>query len=171
MRRPTLHTLAIILALSALGCEREDLRYPSPDTEPAPTDTTQVVTPQDDAKVRDLAARTAGVWSGTLDTRYVDFRGMTVTKSCRTQMTFLLDEAKAVGGMGVEVDSLDGKQVFRMSFDWQVGGDGRLCLVYADTRTMYSSLYTFRGRSLTLRLVKNDGLETDDYQLERVGPN
>ena len=158
----------LILALSAVGCEREDLHYPAPAPSPVsgdttqkgtePVDTSQTAPPLDEGKARELAARTAGQWRGTLSTKYIDYRGVTITNSCLSQMTFMLDEK-----------SQNGKQVYRMSFDWEVGGDGRLRLKYADSRTMHSTKYVLSGRSLTLRLEKQDGLETDEYLLERVG--
>ena len=179
MRATALLTIVLILALSAVGCEREDLHYPAPAPSPVsgdttqkgtePVDTSQSTPPLDEGKARELAARTAGQWRGTLSTKYIDYRGVTITNSCLSEMTFMLDEKLPAGGIGVEVDSQNGKQVYRMSFDWEVGGDGRLRLKYADSRAMHSTKYVLSGRSLTLRLEKQDGLETDEYLLERVG--
>jgi len=160
--------LTTILAFTASGCEREDLSYDTPAPEPSPTDTTQHPTLPDDGQLRLMAAQTAGIWTGTLDTKYIDYLGLTHTDTCQTRLTFDLDAAQPTGGQGLEVDSAGGKQVFWMRFGWQVMGDGRLRLVYTDSRTMYSTLYRHNGSTLTLQLVKDDGLETDNYLLRRV---
>ena len=102
MRATALLTIVLILALSAVGCEREDLHYPAPAPSPVsgdttqkgtePVDTSQSTPPLDEGKARELAARTAGQWRGTLSTKYIDYRGVTITNSCLSEMIFMLDD-------------------------------------------------------------------------------
>lgn len=190
MRKAAYSILILILALAALGCERENLSY-NRQKEEKPADTTAVSLPDtlpspndnpddpanpdqpeqpdaDSILLSQFAKRLSGQWTGTLATEYFDYRGIKVELSGTADLTFQLSEEGAHGGNGLELNYQDGKQVYRMSFTWQLGGDHRLHLTYTDKRTMTSDECRFTGDSLLLVVTDaRDGLETSVYHLQR----
>ena len=180
----------MILALAAIGCERENLSYPNqkkpdtkdsvpttvPDTLPPvpenPDNPTDSSTTEDHSAdsilLSQFAQRLSGQWKGGMETVYFDWRGVKVELSGTADITFQLQEEGAHGGTGLELNYQEGKQVYQMPFSWELASDHKLHILYADKRSMASDECRFSGDSLTLVLIDaNDGLETDRYHLER----
>lgn len=161
----------MFLVLVTIGCEREDLRYDTPDT--PGTETGEGNSSGIPGDNRHIAELLAGDWQGSATMDFIDSDNkLKHNEFDDVRLSFLLPEDHTMWGSGKESDYRDGKRVWMMSFTWQVDSTDALILKYADGRQMTSkkSKYTLEGDDFHAKLVSTDLIETDEYTLKRVTP-
>lgn len=90
-----------------------------------------------------LAQKVRGKWEGTLYTCYYDDYGVKVEGNYETVFEFDQYSNKTTNGRGVEVDYLDGEQVYYDTFSWYIDEKTEDIYLKFDTNGRTMVMYSF----------------------------
>ncbi len=170
------HLVMILLALTAISCEHEEISYPSPKQQPEETkDTTTVISPDPyegsshptNENIIRIAKTLCGEWHGEMEIRFFDEYGVLNQSECSAQFTFSQDKEGTANGIGKETDFINGKTVFNMSFNWYVGDDEVIHLRYVDKTQRHTTSYHLDNDTFSGQMKTNDGWEECHFSLSR----
>ncbi len=178
MRFSPRHLALTLLALALIGCEREEISYPSPQKPPGEQDDTTATTPTPPGNPYDephnpgdstawIASTLCGDWHGPLQSRYVDDYGRFHEEHSVARFTFKPYHENAANGYGSETDSVNGKEVFFMSYHWYVSDDKHIHLRYDDKIERHIIKYSLNSHSFIGDMTTGDGLEECHFTLSR----
>lgn len=166
----------ILLALTVICCEREDISYPSPKQpteEPKDTSTLVPTDPYEDStlyvneNILRIANTLRGEWRGEMETRFFDEYGVLNRHECEARFTFTQEKEGTINGKGKEIDIENGKTVWNMTFSWYVGNDEHIHLRYIDKTERNIATYHLDNDSFSGKMKTTDGWEECNFSLSR----